>query len=54
MKTLLLTTVFTLFPAVALAQSIETGQLGAAQAFDAGVIDARNGREHQRKQRCAS
>jgi hypothetical protein len=43
MKTLLLTTVFTLFPAVALAQSIETGQLGAAQAFDAGVIDARNG-----------
>ena len=43
MKTLFLTTVFALSPALALAQSIETGQLGAAQAYDAGVIDARSG-----------
>ncbi len=47
MKTLLLTTVFTLLPVVApltaYGQSIETGQLGAAQAYDAGVIDARTG-----------
>ncbi len=43
MKTLLLTTVFALVPAMAFAQSIETGQLGAAQAYDAGVIDARTG-----------
>jgi hypothetical protein len=43
MKTLLLTTVFVLSPGFALAQSIETGQLGAAQAYDAGVIDARTG-----------
>jgi len=43
MKTFLLMTVFALVPAVALAQSIETGQLGAAQAYDAGVIDARSG-----------
>lgn len=32
-----------LAPSLALAQSIETGQLGEAQAFDAGVIDARSG-----------
>ena len=47
MKTLLLTTVFAFVPAVvpltAYGQSIETGQLGAAQAYDAGVIDARTG-----------
>ena len=43
MKTLLLTTVFALIPTFALAQSIETGQLGEAKAFDAGVIDARSG-----------
>ena len=43
MRTLLLTTVFALVPVSALAQSIETGQLGAAQAYDAGVIDARSG-----------
>ena len=43
MKTLLLTTVFALIPTFALAQSIETGQLGEAKAFDAGVIDARTG-----------
>jgi len=47
MKTLLLTTVFalmpTLIPMIAQAQSIETGQLGAAQAYDAGVIDAFSG-----------
>jgi len=43
MKTFLLTTVFAFIPAIALAQSIETGQLGAAQAYDAGVIDARTG-----------
>jgi len=43
MKTLLLWTVFAFLPAAALAQSIETGQLGEAQAFDAGVIDARTG-----------
>jgi len=43
MKTLLLTTVFAFIPVVVLAQSIETGQLGAAQAYDAGVIDARTG-----------
>lgn len=43
MKTLLLTTVFVLAPAITHAQSIETGQLGAAQAYDAGVIDARTG-----------
>jgi len=43
MKTLLLTTVFALIPTFTLAQSIETGQLGEAQAFDAGVIDARSG-----------
>jgi len=43
MKTLLLTTVFAFMPAEVLAQSIETGQLGAAQAYDAGVIDARTG-----------
>jgi len=42
MKTLLLTTVFALIPTFTLAQSIETGQLGEAQAFDAGVIDARS------------
>jgi len=40
---LLLTTVFALIPTFALAQSIETGQLGEAKAFDAGVIDARTG-----------
>jgi len=43
MKTLFLTTVFAFIPTFALAQSIETGQLGEAQAFDAGVIDARSG-----------
>lgn len=43
MKKLLLASVLALSPAVALAQSIETGQLGAAQAYDAGVIDARTG-----------
>lgn len=43
MKRLLLTTVFMLTPVVAFAQSIETGQLGEAQAFDAGVIDAGSG-----------
>jgi len=43
MKTLLLTTVFAFMPVAALAQSIETGQLGEAQAYDAGVIDARTG-----------
>lgn len=43
MKTLLLTTVFAFLPTFALAQSIETGQLGEAQAYDAGVIDARTG-----------
>ena len=43
MKRLLLTTVFALLPAITYAQSIETGQLGAAQAYDAGVIDARTG-----------
>ena len=47
MKTLLLTTVFALVPLItpltAYGQSIETGQLGAAQAYDAGVIDARTG-----------
>jgi len=43
MKTLLLTTVFVLIPTFALAQSIETGQLSEAKAFDAGVIDARSG-----------
>ena len=43
MKTLFLTTVFAFVPASALAQSIETGQLGAAQAYDAGIIDARSG-----------
>ena len=43
MKSLFLSTVFALIPAAALAQSIETGQLGAAQAYDAGVIDARTG-----------
>jgi len=47
MKTWLLTSVFALMPALtpalAHAQSIETGQLGEAQAFDAGVIDARTG-----------
>ena len=43
MKALLLTTIFGLAPAFAHAQSIEIGQLGAAQAYDAGVIDARTG-----------
>ena len=43
MKTWLLTTIFALTPSFAFAQSIETGQLGAAQAYDAGVIDARTG-----------
>jgi len=43
MRALLLTTIFAFIPAFALAQSIETGQLGAAQAYDAGVIDARSG-----------
>lgn len=47
MKNILLTTVFALIPAIApamaQAQSIETGQLGEAQAFDAGVIDAGSG-----------
>lgn len=43
MKTLLLSTVFMIFPVIAQAQSIETGQLGEAQAYDAGVIDAGTG-----------
>lgn len=47
MKKFLLTSVITIMPlAVALsgaAQSIETGQLGAAQAYDAGVIDSDSG-----------
>ena len=43
MKTLLITSIFALTPSFALAQSIETGQLGEAQAFDAGVIDAFTG-----------
>ena len=38
MRTLLLTTVFALVPVSALAQSIETGQLGAAQAYDAALL----------------
>jgi len=43
MKNLLLTTVFVFIPGFAMAQSIETGQLGEAQAYDAGVIDAFSG-----------
>lgn len=43
MKKTLLATVFMLTPVTALAQSIETGQLGEAQAYDAGVIDAGSG-----------
>ena len=43
MKQLLLTTALILTPLSAHAQAIETGELSAAQAFDAGVIDARTG-----------
>ncbi|WP_026942577.1 hypothetical protein [Hellea balneolensis] len=43
MKAWLLTSVFALMPGLAQAQSIVTGELDAAQAFDAGVIDARSG-----------
>lgn len=42
LRTLLVSTAL-LFSAHALAQSIEVGQLGAAQAFDAGVIDFNSG-----------
>ena len=43
MKQLLLTAALIFSPMMTYAQSIETGQLGAAQAYDAGVIDARTG-----------
>lgn len=47
MKKLLLSSVVAITPmmtpATVAAQSIETGQLGAAQAYDAGVIDIRSG-----------
>ena len=41
MSAIMLTGVMTSLSA--LGQSIETGQLGAAQAYDAGVIDGRSG-----------
>jgi len=43
MRKIFLTTILSFCPMVSWAQSIETGQLGAAQAFDAGVIDSRSG-----------
>jgi len=43
MKQFFLTTALVVTPLVAHGQAIETGQLGAAQAYDAGVIDARTG-----------
>jgi len=43
MRKLLLTTILVFCPATLWAQSIETGELGTAQAYDAGVIDSSSG-----------
>jgi len=43
MKKFLLGTAFICLPLTAYSQAIETGQLGEAQAYDAGVIDIRTG-----------